>query len=68
MVTLMVPNFLVNSLKLGVSFEGVGMESPVVLEICKWKLISEMKAEVFCRGALHGIKIHSEKTLYLVGY
>lgn len=44
MVTLMVPNFLVNSLKLGVSFGGVGMESPIVLEICKWKLISEMKA------------------------
>lgn len=44
MVTLMVPDFLVNSLKLGVSFEGVGMESPVVLETCKWKLISEMKA------------------------
>lgn len=44
MVTLMVPNFLVKSLKLGVSFEGVGMESPVVSEIGKWKLISKMKA------------------------
>lgn len=32
MVTLMVPNFSVNSLKLGVSFGGIGMESPVVLE------------------------------------
>lgn len=44
MVTLMVTDFLVSSLKLGVSFEGVGMESPVVLETCKWKLISKMKA------------------------
>lgn len=44
MVTLMVPNFSVNSLKLGVSFKGIGMESSVDLETCKWKLISEVKA------------------------